>query len=52
VDDDETCTGSAMSYGHILAEAWKAHDGTVVADLDAWLIEVSTGIRWIKTGRP
>ena len=39
-------------YGRILAETWKAGDDMVVADLDASLLEVSTGNRWIKTRRP
>jgi hypothetical protein len=39
-------------YGRILAETWKAGDDMVVADLDASLLEVSTGKRWIKTRRP
>ena len=39
-------------YGRILAETWKAGDDMVVADLDASLLEVSTGRRWIKTRRP
>jgi len=66
VDDDEIRTGvlslrtcfrpeSTMildPYGRILAETWKAGDDMVVADLDASLLEVSTGRRWIKTRRP
>ena len=55
VDDDEIRTGNAMildPYGRILAETWKAGDDMVVADLDASLLEVSTGKRWIKTRRP
>ena len=39
-------------YGRILAETRKARDDMVVADLDASLLEVSTGRRWIKTRRP
>jgi len=39
-------------YGRILAETWKAGDDMVVADLDASLLEVSTGRRWIKTRCP
>jgi hypothetical protein len=39
-------------YGRILAETWKAGDDMVVADLDASLLEVSMGNRWIKTRRP
>jgi len=55
VDDDEVRTGNAMildPYGRILAETWKADDDMVVADLDASLLEQSTGRRWIKTRRP
>ncbi len=55
VDDDEIRTGNAMildPYGRILAETWTAGDDMVVADLDASLVEVSTGKRWIKTRRP
>ena len=55
VDDDEIRTGNAMvldPYGRILVETWKAGDDMVVADLDASLLEVSTGKRWIKTRRP
>jgi predicted amidohydrolase len=55
VDDDEIRTGNAMildPYGRILAETGRAGDDMVVADLDAGLIEVSTGRRWIKTRRP
>jgi predicted amidohydrolase len=55
VDDDEIRTGNAMiidPYGRILAETWKAGDDVVVADLDASLLETSTGRRWIKTRRP
>ena len=55
VDDDEIRTGNAMiidPYGRILAETWKAGDDMVVADLDATLLDISTGRRWIKTRRP
>jgi predicted amidohydrolase len=60
VDDDEIRTGLLSlrkpmildPYGRILAETWKAGDDMVVADLDASLLEVSTGKRWIKTRRP
>ena len=54
-DDNEIRTGNAMildPYGRILAETWAAGDDMVVADLDASLLEVSTGRRWIKTRRP
>jgi predicted amidohydrolase len=55
VDDDEIRTGNAMiidPYGRILAETWKAGDDMVIADLDAALLENSTGRRWIMTRRP
>ena len=46
VDDNELRTSNAMildPYGRILAETWKAGDDVVVTDLDASLLEVSTG---------
>lgn len=55
IDDNEIRTGNAMildPYGRILAETWKAGDDMVVANLDASLLEVSTGKRWIRTRRP
>jgi predicted amidohydrolase len=55
VDDDEIRTGNAMildPYGRILAETWKAGDDIVIADLDASLLDESTGRRWIRTRRP
>jgi predicted amidohydrolase len=55
VDDDEIRTGNAMildPYGRVLAESCKAGDDMVIADLDASLLEQSTGRRWIKTRRP
>ena len=55
IDDDEVRTGNSMildPYGRILAETSKADDDMVVADLDASLLEQSTGRRWIKTRRP
>jgi len=55
VDDDEIRTGNAMiidPYGRILVETCKAGDDMVVADLDATLLDVSTGKRWMKTRRP
>jgi predicted amidohydrolase len=66
VNDDEIRTGVLSAricfrsestmildpYGRILAETWKAGDDMVMADLDASLLEVSTGNRWIKTRRP
>jgi predicted amidohydrolase len=55
IDDNEIRTGNVMildPYGRILVETWKAGDEMVMADLDASLLEVSTGKRWIKTRRP
>lgn len=55
VDDDEVRTGNAMildPYGGVLAETWKAGDDMVMANLDASLLEHSTGRRWIRTRRP
>ncbi|MDA2927873.1 nitrilase family protein, partial [Acidobacteria bacterium AH-259-G07] len=55
IDDDEIRTGNAMiidPYGRILAETWKAGDDMVIANLDASLLQESTGKRWIKTRRP
>lgn len=55
IDDDEVRTGNAMildPFGGILAETGKADDDMVVANLDASLLEQSTGRRWIKTRRP
>ena len=55
VDDDEIRTGNAMildPYGRVLAETCRAGDDMVVADLDASLLDQSTGRRWITTRRP
>ena len=55
VDDDEIRTGNAMildPYGRILAETWKADDDMVVAELDASLLEHSTGRMWMAARRP
>jgi predicted amidohydrolase len=55
VDDDEIRTGNAMvldPYGRILAESGKAGDDMVVADLDASLLERSTGRLWMQARRP
>jgi predicted amidohydrolase len=55
IDDDEVRTGNAMildPYGRILAETCKAGDDMVVADLDASLLEQSTGRLWIRARRP
>jgi predicted amidohydrolase len=55
VDDDEIRTGNAMildPYGRIIAETRKADDDMVVAELDASLVERSTGRTWIRARRP
>jgi predicted amidohydrolase len=39
-------------YGRILAETCRAGDDMVVADLDASLLEQSTGRLWIRARRP
>ena len=55
VDDDEIRTGNAMildPYGRILAETWKAGDDMVVAELDASLLEKSTGSMWMQARKP
>jgi predicted amidohydrolase len=55
VDDNEIRTGNAMildPYGRILTETCKADDHMVIADLDASLLESSSGRRWMRTRRP
>lgn len=55
VDDDEIRTGNAMildPYGRIIAETRKADDDMVVAELEASLLDRSTGRTWIKARRP
>ena len=55
VDDDEIRTGNAMildPYGRILVETRKAGNDMVVAELDASLVERSTGRMWIRARRP
>ena len=55
VDDDEIRTGNAMildPYGRIIVETGTAGNDMVIADLDAALIEKSTGRRWLRTRRP
>lgn len=55
LDDDEVRTGNAMvidCYGRIIAETCKAGDDMVIADLDASLLDMSTGRRWLKARRP
>ncbi|MEF8796551.1 MAG: nitrilase family protein [Salinivenus sp.] len=54
-DDGEVRTGNAMildPYGRIIEETWKAADKMVVADLDADLLEMCTGQRWLRGRRP
>jgi N-carbamoylputrescine amidase len=55
VDDDEIRTGNAMildPYGRVLTETGRAGDDMVVADLDASLLEHSTGRLWMQARRP
>ena len=55
VDDDEIRTGNAMildPYGEIIAETRSTSDAMVVADLDASLLETSSGRRWLRARRP
>jgi predicted amidohydrolase len=54
-DDDEIRTGNAMildPYGEIIAETRSMGDAMVVADLDASLLETSSGRRWLRARRP
>lgn len=54
-DDDEIRTGNAMildPYGDIIAESRALGDAMVVADLDASLLETSSGRRWLRARRP
>jgi len=54
-DDDEIRTGNAMvldPYGEIIAETRSTGDAMVVADLDAALLETSSGRRWLRARRP
>jgi len=54
-DDDEIRTGNAMMldpYGRIIAETRSSEDAMVVADLDASLLETSSGRRWLRARRP
>jgi predicted amidohydrolase len=55
VDDNEIRTGNAMildPYGRILVETGQAADGMVVTDLEATMLEHSTGREWIAARRP
>ncbi len=54
-DDNEVRTGNAMildPYGQVIVETGKADNDMVVADLDANLLEMCTGRRWIRGRRP
>ena len=54
-DHDEIRTGNAMvldPYGEIIAETRATVDAMVVADLDASLLETSSGQRWLRARRP
>jgi predicted amidohydrolase len=54
-DDDEIRTGNAMvldPYGEIIAETCTAGDDMVIADLDASLLPLSSGRRWLRARRP
>jgi predicted amidohydrolase len=54
-DDDEIRTGNAMildPYGEIIAETRSAGDAMVVGNLDASLLETSSGRRWLRARRP
>jgi predicted amidohydrolase len=54
-DDDEIRTGNAMildPYGEIIAETRSADDAMVCADLDASMLETSSGRRWLRARRP
>ena len=55
LDHGEVRTGNAMvldPYGEILAESTSIENDMVIADLDASLLEMSSGRRWLKTRRP
>ena len=54
-DDDEIRTGNAMildPYGRIIVESRAVKDDMVVANLDASLLETSSGRRWLRARRP
>ena len=54
-DDDEVRTGNAMiidPYGEIIVESTAIEDDMVVADLDAGILESSSGRRWLHARRP
>jgi len=39
-------------YGRVITETWKAGDDMVIADLDASLLDLCTGRRWMQARRP
>src|SRR5262245_28177683 len=54
-DDDEIRTGNAMvldPYGEVIAETRALGEDMVVADLDASLLPMSSGRRWLRARRP
>lgn len=54
-DDNEVRTGNAMildPYGEIVAQSEAIDDDMVVADLQADVLETSSGRRWLKARRP
>jgi predicted amidohydrolase len=54
-DDDEIRTGNAMvldPYGEIIVETCEPADAMVVADLEASLLPLSSGRRWLRARRP
>ena len=55
MDDDEIRTGNAMvldPYGEVIAETSSFEDAMVIADLDASLLPMSSGRRWLRARRP
>ena len=55
VDDDEVRTGNAMildPYGEVLVETGKAEDDMVIAELNAEVLPMSSGRRWLSARRP
>jgi predicted amidohydrolase len=55
LDHGEVRTGNAMvldPYGEILVESTSIEEDMVITNLDANLLEMSSGRRWLKTRRP
>jgi predicted amidohydrolase len=55
IDHGEVRTGNAMvldPYGEILVESTSIEEDMVITNLDANLLEMSSGRRWLKTRRP